>query len=158
MKVQLDHKVVRDIIANDPEFEVEVRQAILRSAMKKGTEKLLCDDDKSLVSSMITEALGEHGRPDSWYWTPPESFKEKVRKEIDDKVSEAIYKAIDEKLPFIEDKVEELLVKYISSNLLESAAKILESKLVVKTSNVDVSIAAASSQILKKLRAEGVKV
>lgn len=116
MKVQLDHKSVRDIIANDPEFEVEVRQAILRSAMKKGTEKLLCEDDKVLVKSMITEALGEHGRPESWYWAPPDSFKEKVRKEIDTKMSEAINQAIDEKFSFIEGKVEELLVKYISNS------------------------------------------
>lgn len=129
MKVHLDHKIIREIIANDPGFEIEVRRGILASAIKRGTEKLLCQSDISMVRKLVTEVMGEHDRPDSWSWKPNDGFKAKVSTIVSQEIDKVIEESVADMLNKVDEKLEQQVVKYLSEGLLAAAVRIIESKI-----------------------------
>lgn len=57
--MKVDHKLIRELMESDPEFKIEVKKGIIRSALRSYTNNLLEDVGKIEIKKMIQEEIGE---------------------------------------------------------------------------------------------------
>lgn len=60
MELKIDHKVVRDLMDSDPEFKVQVKEAILKTAVKNQAWKMVNAEMRDIINGAITKCHREH--------------------------------------------------------------------------------------------------
>lgn len=142
IEIKIDHKTVRDLMDADPEFKVKVKQAILETAVKHESYRMVDVEMRKIIDAEISQAYNVMFKYMNGKRLIPDHIKEEISRLFSNRVQEAVNKCCSEAMESIRKKTEERAA-YIESVCIANVEKVVN-KAVAQTisDKVDERIAA----------------
>ena len=121
-KLELDHKLIREVFKNDPEFYVEVKQAILKSAIQHDAGRLMDQLSRDYLQQIIKEEITSYVAEPGKVVTsiPTKRMREHVKLVISDDIRNMINEEFKER--------EEFFKEFVSRIINANAAKLIDTE------------------------------
>ena len=132
-KLELDHKIIREILKDDPEFYVEVKQAILQSAIQHDTRRFMDQMSRDYLRQVIkVEIASYEGEPGK---VPTYTPTQRMRLQVQSAILDDIRNMVKEEFKNHEEYFKDFAGSIINAN----AAKLIDAEV-----NKRLSLAMAS--------------
>lgn len=138
--VTLDHKLLRELFLSDPEFTIQVKRAILKTALQNETNKLMDSEAHKVVSDYAAEAISKFKAKVGFAWKLPDDLRREIRTVIYEEYHAVLKEEIDaRKAYFIR-----LIDSCITSNI-KHLASTEATRILTKAIRIAVTLNAADS-------------
>lgn len=135
IKISLNHKIVRELL-EDPQFVIEVKSAILTSALQGTAAKVVSQDFTRLVQKecqdITAQEIGVAGSWDNkvkWSSKFETQVKNKVKGELDTRINSIVKDTIENSIKTLESTLEEYVENVVHAKVERIAEKFLKTRM-----------------------------
>ena len=143
--VTLDHKLLRELFLSDPEFTIQVKRAILKTALQSEINKLMNNEAQKVVSDYAAKAIGKFRAKVGFAWKLPDDLRREIRTVIYEEYHAVLKEELDARKEYfirlIDSRITDSIKHLASREVTHILSKAMRNAVTLTAANITTDLA-----------------